>query len=145
MVLILGVSFLFLLGGAAFFIMGKRAKPQAPAAPEPIKTTQMTMDDIVVNLADSDQARYLSVGLTLEVKEEDPKDEKGGGEGEKAADPDLPIIKDSAIAAMSSYNFSDLLSNEGKEKLKKSVREGINKALKRDFVQKVYFTSFTMQ
>ena len=41
--------------------------------------------------------------------------------------------------------FNDVLTQEGKEKLKSEIRERANEALKRQEIKRVYFTQFVVQ
>ncbi len=58
---------------------------------------------------------------------------------------DLPKVRDSIIRLLSAKSAQDILSAEGKEKLREEVKEGVNNALGSEDVVNVYFTEFIVQ
>lgn len=58
---------------------------------------------------------------------------------------DLPIIRDAIIQILSSKAAGDLLTVEGKAKLREELRDGINEALGAEDIVEVYFTEFIIQ
>ncbi|MEN6370661.1 MAG: flagellar basal body-associated FliL family protein [Armatimonadota bacterium] len=133
-IIILVVS---LVGAGAFLKFGKKGK----SAPKPVELTEWKLDEFVVNLADADESRYLKIDVSLSV-EGAPK---GGGEGEKAANPEEAKVRDTVIDVLSSKKYSDLLTEKGKTVLKEELKKQLNSVLKQTKVHDVFFTSFTMQ
>ncbi len=54
----------------------------------------------------------------------------------------LPLLQDTVIMVLSGQSLEMLLSNEGKELLKKELTETINKFLNKGQVTKIYFKTF---
>lgn len=139
--LLIAVVAMFIVGAGAGMGIAKLRKPAAPAAAhaavaEP--SAPVTFDELLVNLADKDQAHYLKVQVVLMVK--GVSEGHGGG-----LEAETPQIRDAMIMTMSQRTFRELLAPEGKTSLKKSLRQRVNGVLKDDRVTDVYFTSFAMQ
>jgi flagellar FliL protein len=58
---------------------------------------------------------------------------------------DTPKIKDAVIKVLSAKSSSELLTSEGKEKIKTEVRDSVNEILGGEEVTQVYFTEFIIQ
>ncbi|MEN6521605.1 MAG: flagellar basal body-associated FliL family protein [Armatimonadota bacterium] len=126
-----------LVGAGAFLKFGKKGKH----TPKPVELTEWKLEEFVVNLADINESRYLKVDVVLSV-EGAPK---GGGEGEKTANPEDAKVRDTVIDVLSSKKYSDLLTEKGKTDLKEEIEKQLNSVLKQTKVHDVFFTSFTMQ
>jgi len=67
--------------------------------------------------------------------------------------PDVPIqlsyklvaIRDELITHLTQQSATDLMAIEGKNNLKRVIRETVNKQLKREVVRNVFFTQFVIQ
>ncbi|MCE5198767.1 MAG: flagellar basal body-associated FliL family protein [Armatimonadota bacterium] len=137
MVLIIILAVVVLLGGIGFMAFkGKAGKKHEKVK---LPTTEMTLGEFVVNLADTNQVRYLKTIIVIDV-EGAVKSE--GGEKEASADPKL---RDAVIEVLSSKCFSDLNQPGGKEKLKKDIITAVNKRLEEAKAVDVYFSEFAMQ
>ena len=55
------------------------------------------------------------------------------------------IIRDGIITLVNSRSGEDLLEREGKEKLRKDIKNIINEALHKELAKQVYFTQFVVQ
>ena len=135
MLLILGPLILLLGGGGAayFFFFGKRP---AKAAPQE-RTCELTLSDLTVNLADTEQPHYLSASVSIVLKGVDP---------EAAVEEHESGARDAVIMVMTQHTYADLLSAEGKETLKNEIAMAVEEALSEDRlgVEDVLFTSFLM-
>jgi flagellar FliL protein len=60
-------------------------------------------------------------------------------------DRDIPKIRDAIIRIISAKAAADILSVEGKEKLRDEVKRAVNEALKSEDVTNVYLTEFIIQ
>jgi len=98
--------------------------------------------------------RYLKRTIVLEIS--DPEAAKGGGGGDdhaKKGPPELPkdlknkaaMIEDKITAVLTAKTATELMTPEGKQRLKDELKEGLNKALHDDRVMGVYFTDFIIQ
>ena len=57
----------------------------------------------------------------------------------------VPKIRDAVIRILSSKNSADILSVDGKEKLREEIKNGVNEAIGAEDVVNVYFTEFIVQ
>lgn len=96
----------------------------------------MPMDDITVNLADTDRSRFLRAKIKLAVRNEKAKAKI---EANKAK------INDLVITLLSSKKFSDIRTPQGKYALKEEMVYRINRAVGGKPVKNLYFTDFVSQ
>ena len=90
----------------------------------------------LVNLADKDVLRYVKVVLGVSTR-----DQKVIDEIKKR----MVEVRDAIILVISSRNSEELLKPEGKEKLKRDIRETLNGLLSSGEVEEIYFVDFVMQ
>ena len=135
LLLILGPLILLLGGGGAayFLFFGKRPAKVAPQE----RTCELTLSDLMVNLADRERPHYLSASVSLVLKGVDPEavvEERESG------------VRDAVIMVMTQHTYADLLSAEGKETLKSDIALAVEETLSEDrlAVEEVLFTSFLM-
>ena len=128
MIIVGAVVVLALVGGGAFFYISKQRAAAAAAedggddaAPQHAAATHdahaappayLPMDNMVVNLADPGGERVAQIGITLVVADAHT------GESVKGF---LPSIRSGVLMLISQRTAEELLSAEGKEKLKKDV------------------------
>ncbi len=169
--IIVGVVVLLLGAGIPVLFLGggeKEAKDPHAAEEEEVKNyATITLDTFIVNL--SANSAFLKVGMILEydpaVFERAGAHGEGGGEGHGggasgggeegaagAAMPHLfaerqPMIKDAILRVLSSKKAEEVLTVDGKEKLKEELMEGINEAIGLDEepIVNIYFTEFMVQ
>jgi flagellar FliL protein len=95
------------------------------------------MPPFIVNLADADQARYLRMSVSL------------GIEGEAASEkPDTLFttrIRNAMLAVLSEKKSEDILTSEGKAKLRKELLAAAQAASEEPFVAAIYITDFIVQ
>lgn len=105
----------------------------------------------VVNLADPGGYRYLRVQVVLEF---DGKSEAsaGGGEGKKTEDPfakkmqsKAPLIDNEIISLLTSKRVADIISADGKERLREELKERLSQVTGEEHVRSVYFREFVVQ
>jgi len=94
------------------------------------------LSPFVVNLQDNIGTRYLKLTLKLELED------SGFEEGIKAQ---LPKIKDALIILLSSKNYAEIGSVEGKYRLRDEILKRVNRFLEGEPVLGVYFTDFVIQ
>ncbi|HVM41054.1 MAG TPA: flagellar basal body-associated FliL family protein [Acidimicrobiia bacterium] len=144
-----------LVGGG--FLMGGRTAAPSAAAPaegeapraaeeheeEPVPGEVLTLDTMTLNLADGS---FLKVGLALQLVEGVTPGGGGGHGGGGDADPKAYAAQalDEAIHVLGGHTFDDLLTPDGREKVKKELSERIGERYHGD-VMAVYFTEFVMQ
>jgi len=132
---------LLVLGGGYLFLrphLGARG-PAVKAAPPEVEHAMVELEEFVINLADTDRARYVKVTLALEVT-----DDKTAEHINKKM---LPRVRDAIIMAMSKQCFRVINTAEGKVALKHELVAAINRALPKvgGKVTDILFTSLVMQ
>lgn len=136
--IIAGVLVLVAVGGVAFvkFKGGGKKHGKEKVAVEAKAT--MDLGEMVVNLADTREPHYLKTKIVLEVTGPVVATE---GEGGGAS----PKMRDAVIAALSSRTFNELLTPDGKNSLKESIKTAVNKTFGEQKVTDVFFSDFAMQ
>ncbi len=107
------------------------AEDDTNAPPIPLE-----IDDLTINLADTDRDRYLRVKITLYCRSEKAK--------AKITEHMLEI-KDLLISAISGKKFSDIRTPQGKYELKEDLIIRINRIVGGSPVKKLLFTDFVSQ
>jgi len=95
-----------------------------------------TLDPFVVNLAGSGGKRFLKVTATLELSAPEVNPE---------IQENLQKITDSILVLLSSKNFEDVYSVQGKFKLKDEIATRVNRFLVVGHVTDAYFSEFIIQ
>lgn len=127
------------LGVAVFTKKGHAKKSKIPDGPK----TMVSMGEMVVNLADSAEVRYVKADIVLEVC---GKMEAGGEGGEGGGDSTGKApLRDAIIGVLSSKQFAQINKPGGKDALKDEITTACNKRLGEAKVTNVYFNQFAMQ
>ena len=58
---------------------------------------------------------------------------------------DIPKVRDAIIRILSSRSSADILTSEGKEKLREEIKNSVNESLGAEDVTQIYFTEFIIQ
>jgi flagellar FliL protein len=123
----------------------------APVAASAAKSRAISMEPMLVNLADPGGQSYLRIGIVLGLEEmpasrdKDKKDEAPAAKGSKAVDESEAAMRDVALTIISSETAEQLLSLEGKEALKQKLKAAMDKAVPGLKVSEVFFTDFLVQ
>ncbi|MDA8165315.1 MAG: flagellar basal body-associated FliL family protein [Desulfobacteraceae bacterium] len=140
--IILGVVVL-LAGGGGFFAYTKllashkSAKHAAVhAAPPKIIGELFSLDPFVVNLADPSGKRYLKVQIQLEMETK---------EAVGRATLATPKLRDMVIMMLTSLTFDDVMTPEGKIRIRDELLQRFNQVMRPDRVVNIYFTEFVVQ
>ena len=166
--LIIIVAVVLLAGGAGAFFMlgGKKAdeKGEEHVEEKPPDLRLAKLEPFIVNLSESKS--FLRCTLLLEYDANilatlggaaeggGHSGGEGGGEGGGAGDalpailkPKEPILRDALLRVMSSKKIDDVLTVDGKDRLKSEIIEAANTALGFDEapITNVYFTEFVVQ
>jgi len=96
----------------------------------------MDMDNITVNLADTDQSRFLRTKIKLEVRNEEAKTK---------VNEYMVKINDLVITILSSKKFSEIRTPQGKYALKEDLIYRMNRAVGGKPIKNIYFTDFVSQ
>lgn len=155
--IIVGVVVLLAVAGGAFFML-KGSKKPADGEADDAATDESTdagegkggeggkegkgglsgsiipLDTFIVNL--QVKGSFLKTTIQLEF----------GEPGQPhTLESDMPKVRDAIIRIMSGKTAQDILSVEGKEKLREEVKDGVNNAMGSEDVVNVYFTEFIVQ
>ncbi|MCW5960213.1 MAG: flagellar basal body-associated FliL family protein [Pyrinomonadaceae bacterium] len=116
----------------------KSAKRLRSAIPddEDVKNI-IELQPFIVNLADTEQARYLRMSVSLGV----------GGEGESEKPDQLFItrVRNAMLAIMSDKSSDEILSTDGKTKLRKDLLRAAQAAADEPEIHAIYITDFIVQ
>jgi flagellar FliL protein len=120
-------------GGAAVDKDGKPVLPPLAPAPKLV----LTLDPFMVNLADSNARRFLRVIVAVDTETEAMQE---------ALNARMPRIRDSLILLFSSKNSGDLISTQGKYRLRMEILRTINNVLGlSDVITQAYYMEFVVQ
>jgi flagellar FliL protein len=113
-----------------------RAAEAAPAARE--AGVNVELEEFTVNLADTDQARFLKIKIVVVVP---------GQEAARKIEEFKPQIRHAIIMTLTRQYFHALQSPEGKEQLKDQIKKHANETLEPSGIAlgDVLFTDFVMQ
>jgi len=150
LIIIIAVVVLVLVGGGvgAFFAFGKSkgteegadeggeegATGEEGAEEVDLPPAVLPLDTFIVNL----QVKGSFLKTTLQLEFAEP-------EIPKTIEHETPKIRDAIIRVLSSKAAPDILSTEGKEKLRDELKNAVNEALKSEDVTQVYITEFIIQ
>jgi len=127
-----------LVAAGGFLFWRRSVDRRYPHAPEPPKVKEVVhLEGFVVNLADRDNHAFLRVGI--DIGEYGSK--KSGGEGLNP----IPVMRDTILSVVSAYKADDLLTTDGKTKLKHELVAALQQRVPEAQVAEVYFTEFLVQ
>jgi len=96
----------------------------------------MDIDNITVNLADTDQSRFLRIKIKLEVRNE---------EAQAKVSANMVKINDLVLTVLASKKFSEIRTPQGKYALKEDLIYRMNRAVGGKPIKAIYFTDFVSQ
>lgn len=134
---------LALLAGAGGAIMlkggGKGGSKAEAAEKKELPTAIISLDERTINLADLNTPHYVRLTIAVEVAAE--------GKVEEEAEKVKPKLLDCMIDIVGKQMFKNLLTPDGKVKLKKHLAEGFTKVLEEEKweVKSVLFTDIVME
>lgn len=108
------------------------------ALPDDANVKQVVeLQPFIVNLADADSARYLRMTVSLGIGEEGAEDK-----------PDplfLTRVKNAMLAVLTTKKSEDVLTVEGKAKLRQELLKAAQAASEKPHVEAIYITDFIVQ
>jgi flagellar protein FliL len=134
------ILMVFVSLGAGTMTFLKSGKSKGKAEKKPVEVSMWKLDDFVVNLSDRDGARYLKTTMVLEME-----GKIEAKEGAESTSPQEAKVRDAIITILTNKSYADLVSEEGKQRLKEELKAALDKALDGPKVSNIYFTSFAMQ
>jgi flagellar FliL protein len=129
---------LFLLA-AGCWLIGCQNGNAASTDEKAVVLTTVHLEDFVVNLADRDGRSYLRIGIDLGVENANPKTKPAQDSATVA------VVRDSVISLLSTLKSDDLLTPDGKAKLKQDLIKTLNDRLPELKAKEVYFNEFVIQ
>lgn len=96
----------------------------------------LPLEPFIVNLAEPGGKRFIKVTMEMEL---------GSKEMDAEFKNKLPQFKDHIITVLSSKTMDEVITAEGKFKLKEEIMARINQNLKTGVVKNVFFTEFVVQ
>lgn len=144
-----------MFGGNLPFLPAKPAATASAAAPpkEGRGGIMLPTRERIVNLADPGLMRYLKTTIILEVS--DPAAQSGelkGDDYKKRQDEltkelrgQMPLVDDQITAILSAKTSNELLTPEGKERLKEEIKSRLSGLLGEHKVLGVYLADFIIQ
>lgn len=142
--LVLGVAITLLLlagAGTAWYIHSTKVQASdASQNPNALPVGVIHLDSFIVNLADQGQITYLRVSIDLGVDKIPDVAKEGSQTG-------VPIasIRDAIISVLATRHSEELLTPEGKQKLKQDLIDTLNDRVPELGVRDIYFTDFLVQ
>lgn len=115
---------------------GKAPAEGAKAKKTDVKST-LALDPFLVNLADKDEIRFVKATFHLGVEEANSDASKNPVE--------LALMRDTIISLLSCKTSAQILSPEGKNKLREEIRDRINAVAPKTKVQEVFIVEFIVQ
>lgn len=133
-----------LAGGGGFFAYtkflaphrGQEAKARQAAKPAPIIGQILSLEPFVVNLSDPQGRRYLKVQIKLEMESK---------AAVARATEATPKLRNMVIMLLTSLTFEDVMTPEGKIRLRDDLLQRFNQILRPNRVLNIYFTQFVVQ
>lgn len=132
------VATLMLGAVAGGFIWRGRKHATAEAKQEPAVESVLHLETFVVNLADDERA-YLRIGIDIGMAHAQQKAKEGQGVSPAAA------VRDTILEVITTARSDELLSADGKQKLKERLLSALQKRVPAIEVREVYFTEFLIQ
>jgi flagellar FliL protein len=131
------IAFVVLAGLGIWYWMHRGADAAAgqPDQPAGVKST-LHLETFVLNLSDADQRAYLRVGIDLGLNKE-------AKHGEEPAP--IAQVRDTILGVLAQGKVEDLLTAEGKTKLKQNLVQALHERMPQLGVEDVYFTEFLIQ
>ncbi len=113
-------------------------QPKIPEAEDDPATPPILMDlsDITVNLADTEQTRFLRAKAKIEVRSEEAK---------AKVSENMVKINDLIITVLMSKKFSEIRTPNGKYALKEDLVYRMNRLVGGKPIKNLYFTDFVSQ
>lgn len=146
-----------LCGATAFYLVRSGRMPVLPGSktveaatkPQLLPTHLVALDPLLVNLADPDGRAYLRVSLTLRVEDKplakgEKPAEAASAKG-KAPNEFEAEERDAALSVLGRQTSTDLLAENGKERLKQQLKTAFGEHIPEVKVDEVLLTEFLVQ
>lgn len=137
---------LFAVSGGVWwtFVRQRPGSPETQPEAAPV-TTVLPLESFTVNLADPEEGRFLRATLSLGVSGQLPAVAKPESKAPEVGAVSMATIRDSILSVLTSCKSDDLLTPEGKAKLKSDLLAALNRDVPALGAREVYFTEFLVQ
>lgn len=123
-------------GGTGAYLKFFHSSGSSEAKTAPETAVIKDMDTLIVNLADSNEKRYLKVTMKAKLNSKAAEEEFTARNFE---------MRDIILMILSGKSVDDVATPEDKLQLKQDLITSLNHALKKGQVQDIYFTEFLIQ
>ncbi len=141
-VIVIGVAAILIVAASGTFAVFKYMRGTATAATKgkkEIVQATLNLEPFLVNLADKEAVRFVKVTFRLGMSERNIEQEIGKDNVFLAA------ARDSIISILTSKTSEEMLTKEGKDKLRQEVQARVNAVLPKGKVLEVYIVDFVVQ
>lgn len=112
--------------------------PEAEVEDPNVPPILIDVDNITINLADTDTSRFLRAKIKMEVRSEEDKLRLTSDLGKAK-------VNDLILTLLSNKTFKEIRTAQGKYELKEEIVFRINKEFPGKPVRRIYFTDFVSQ
>ncbi len=137
-ILVILISLPILVGGGFAWI--KYIAPAIGMVSQDVTNTKpgpmFPLEPFIVNLSEPGGKRYIKIKMEFESLNK---------ETEKELKNKLPLLKDNIITVLTGKRLEDVITPEGKLRLKEEIEFRINQNLRTGLVKNVFFTEFVVQ
>jgi flagellar basal body-associated protein FliL len=134
---------LCIVGLLVWWIVLHMQPPQAAGATRGSVNAVLPLDEFTVNLADPEEGRFLRVTMSLGVDGQLPPAPKSD------STPNDPVsvagIRDTILSILTQCKSDDLLTADGKAKLKADLLRALDQNVPELRAREIYFTEFLVQ
>ncbi len=134
---------LLLLGVQAAWLFWWRGASEAHSTGKGRITSVLKLEPFVLNLTDPEAKTYLRV--TMELGLNKPSAGKEKKEGAADAGPPVGLVRDTILTVLAVGKSEELLTPEGKAKLKEDLLSALQQRAPDLGVEEIYFTEFLIQ
>ena len=124
-------------------------RPRGASSADPVTAeaadTVLPLESFTVNLADAEEGHFLRATLALGVAGALPTAGKGENKGMESGAVSMATIRDSILSVLTTCKSEELLTPEGKTKLKADLIAALNRDVPALQARGVYFTEFLVQ
>jgi flagellar protein FliL len=139
-------AFLLLAAGSGIWWGFVRPRDASSANTEQAAATKavLPLESFTVNLADG-EGRFLRVTLALGVDGQLPVLTRGENKPVETGAVSMATVRDAILTVLAKCNSDQLLTPEGKTKLKADLIDSLNREVPNLGAREVYFTEFLVQ
>lgn len=135
--LVIGAGFFILWSKISSITPGEEVAPDVTVQEEEnVLGPMLSLETMIVNLADDGGKRYLRVTMALELS---------GPEAMSSINMRLPQIRDTILMILPTKTYKDVSTTGGKVALRNELMGAVNQLINKGRVSNIYFTEFVVQ